>query len=566
MTEKNFEEPALQELATRFDRTRRGRRRRSPTPTRSRTDPRRLTVDDILGAAQNTDAAAEDAVPPTSSRPCSIDLKRAAGRVRQLPSPHRGAARARDRAGQGRGRQGPAAGARRPRPRREARRSRRGQPAFAAIGDKVRARRRAARRRRPTAPSGELFDPQQHEAIFQAPTPGVTEADDPRGRRGRLPPGRGRAATGQGRRRGAGRVSREGHRMASQDWFDKDFYKVLGVDKERQRSRSEEDLPQARAQVPPRLQSGRCRRRRRSSRRSARRTRCSPTPSSARSTTRSAPWARGRALHRGRPARRLRGRVQHVRPGPRRGSQSPQDFDDIFSMFNQHGRRLRLRPVRAALRRIPRLRRPAARRRRDRPHHDRLRHRHQGRDHHLQGEDGKPFKVKIPAGVADGQKIRLRGRGRPSPDGGETGDIVVQVDGAPASGVHPRRAQPARDRAGDLHRGGARRHDRGADARRRPRQAAGRPGHAVRTRAAREGPRGARRRRAPATCWPRCRSRCRRTSTTRRARRCERFHELEPKDNPRADLMVEARRGLDASHVASTGCEEVRTDAGTRDG
>ncbi|HET8928184.1 MAG TPA: DnaJ C-terminal domain-containing protein [Microbacterium sp.] len=45
----------------------------------------------------------------------------------------------------------------------------------------------------------------------------------------------------------------------------------------------------------------------------------------------------------------------------------------------------------------------------------------------LQGDDGKPFKVKIPAGVADGQKIRLRGRGRPSPDGGERGDIVVQV-------------------------------------------------------------------------------------------------------------------------------------------
>ena len=45
----------------------------------------------------------------------------------------------------------------------------------------------------------------------------------------------------------------------------------------------------------------------------------------------------------------------------------------------------------------------------------------------LAGEDGKPFKVKIPAGVSDGQKIRLRGRGRPSPDGGESGDIVVQV-------------------------------------------------------------------------------------------------------------------------------------------
>ncbi|WP_417563993.1 DnaJ C-terminal domain-containing protein [Microbacterium sp.] len=45
----------------------------------------------------------------------------------------------------------------------------------------------------------------------------------------------------------------------------------------------------------------------------------------------------------------------------------------------------------------------------------------------LAGEDGRSFKVKIPAGVADGQKIRLRGRGRPSPDGGESGDIVVTV-------------------------------------------------------------------------------------------------------------------------------------------
>lgn len=45
----------------------------------------------------------------------------------------------------------------------------------------------------------------------------------------------------------------------------------------------------------------------------------------------------------------------------------------------------------------------------------------------LQGEDGKPIKVKIPAGVSDGQKIKLRGRGRPSPDGGEAGDIVLTV-------------------------------------------------------------------------------------------------------------------------------------------
>jgi len=40
---------------------------------------------------------------------------------------------------------------------------------------------------------------------------------------------------------------------------------------------------------------------------------------------------------------------------------------------------------------------------------------------------GKPIKVKIPAGVADQQKIRLRGKGEPSPDGGEPGDIVLTV-------------------------------------------------------------------------------------------------------------------------------------------
>jgi molecular chaperone DnaJ len=45
----------------------------------------------------------------------------------------------------------------------------------------------------------------------------------------------------------------------------------------------------------------------------------------------------------------------------------------------------------------------------------------------LQTAEGQSIKVKIPAGVADQQKIKLRGRGRPSPDGGEAGDIVLTV-------------------------------------------------------------------------------------------------------------------------------------------
>lgn len=44
----------------------------------------------------------------------------------------------------------------------------------------------------------------------------------------------------------------------------------------------------------------------------------------------------------------------------------------------------------------------------------------------LQAQSGS-VKVKIPAGVADGQKIKVRGKGEPSPNGGPAGDIILTV-------------------------------------------------------------------------------------------------------------------------------------------
>jgi molecular chaperone DnaJ len=107
--------------------------------------------------------------------------------------------------------------------------------------------------------------------------------------------------------------------------------------------------------------------------------------------------------------------------------QTPADFEDIFSMFEQQGGRFgsgRFGQPSGGFRGYGGPSRGAdvtARTTVD------FVTATKGETITLQGEDGAPFKVKIPAGVSDGQKIRLRGRGRPSPDGGENGDIVVAV-------------------------------------------------------------------------------------------------------------------------------------------
>ncbi|MCB9742609.1 MAG: J domain-containing protein [Alphaproteobacteria bacterium] len=49
----------------------------------------------------------------------------------------------------------------------------------------------------------------------------------------------------------------------------------------------------------------------------------------------------------------------------------------------------------------------------------------------LTGADGRPMKVRLPAGVSDGEAIRLRGKGRPGSQGAEAGDLLLEVQVLP---------------------------------------------------------------------------------------------------------------------------------------
>jgi molecular chaperone GrpE len=169
MTDKDFDQPQGDEVRPGEEGSE--AQASGPDPQDGRPRDEELTVDDILGAQQNADAAAEDAVIADLESQLLTDLKRLQAEYanyRRRTEEQREVEIERAKGSVAKGllpvlddldradKHGDLE---------------EGTP-FAAIAEKVRA---VAERMGLTTygAAGELFDPQQHEAIFQAPTPGV---------------------------------------------------------------------------------------------------------------------------------------------------------------------------------------------------------------------------------------------------------------------------------------------------------------------------------------------------------------------------------------------------------
>ncbi len=328
--------------------------------------------------------------------------------------------------------------------------------------------------------------------------------------------------------------------MASQDWFDKDFYKVLGVEKSVTDAELKKTYRKLARKYHPDSNQG-------DAKAEATFKEVSEAYSVLSDPEQRKEYDQIRAMGSGArfTAGDQPGGFEDVFSmfGQGRGArqQSPQDFDDIFSMFNQQqgggfgsgrfgqstgGFRGYGGPQRGAD--------VTARTTID------FITATKGETITLQGEDGKPFKVKIPAGVSDGQKIRLRGRGRPSPDGGETGDIVVQVTVRPhpvftRDGLNLRVTVPVTFTEAAL---GATIEvpTLGGDPV-KLRVAPGTPsGRVLRVKG-----RGVHSAKGPGDLLAEVQVAVPSHLDDAAREALERFHELEPKDNPRADLMSRAR-------------------------
>ena len=137
--------------------------------------------------------------------------------------------------------------------------------------------------------------------------------------------------------------------------------------------------------------------------------------------------AERRLRRRARRVRRRR-RLQRLLRGPVRGRPA----------WPPHGRVRRLRRVRGLLRRVVATRRPRS--------SSRSRRRPRGGKRKISLGDGRDYEVNIPAGVRDGQRIRLAGEGGRGVSGGPSGDLFLRVRIKP----HPRFRLEGRDLYLDL--------------------------------------------------------------------------------------------------------------------
>lgn len=326
--------------------------------------------------------------------------------------------------------------------------------------------------------------------------------------------------------------------MASQDWFDKDFYKVLGVDKSVSAADLKKTYRKLARQYHPDSNPG-------DAKAEAKFKEISEAYSVLNDPEQREEYDQIRAMGSGArfsaPGAGAGGGFDDVFSRFGQGRGQPQGgFDDFFTMFDQQGGGFgsgRFGQTTGGFRGFGGPQKGAdvsARTTID------FVTAAKGETITLAGEDNVPFKVKIPAGVSDGQKIRLRGRGRKSPDGGESGDIVVTVAVRPhpvftRDGLNLRITVPVTFTEAAL-------------------------GATIEVPTLGGGP--VRLRVAPGTPSGRVlRVKGRGISTTKgtgdllaevqvavpahlddAAREAlERFHELEPKENPRADLMSKAR-------------------------